>query len=428
MKQKNIRLMLLRAVLILLIVLNMTVIFVLSSENGEQSAQTEQKVTDTVLETVIKDYETLSPDEQTQIKNQLHIPLRKLAHMAEFGTLGGLIFLLLLTWQGRVWLQYVAALAATALYAGSDEWHQSFLNGRTASALDILIDLAGALTVCTVILLVRVLIHYFSRKEAPKLKLTNYFLKTEKATPKLRIAVAADLHGNDHTACLRLLHDASPDLILIPGDLMEDGELENESASGYTFLRECAAIAPTYYSLGNHEIACYHKGNPWRHPTPILPSAEVRKRIAHTGAVLLDNESVMHGELCICGLTSGINRDKNEPNTEALTRFASLPGFRILLCHHPEYFMPYIRKTDIELTVSGHAHGGHWRVFGRGVYAPGQGLFPKYTAGVWENRLVISRGLGNHTRIPRICNTPELVMVYLGYRPEEMNLSNNKRK
>ena len=110
----------------------------------------------------------------------------------------------------------------------------------------------------------------------------------------------------------------------------------------------------------------------------------------------------------------GINGDQNEPNAEVLRHFAALGGVKLLLCHHPEYFMPYIRRTDIALTVCGHAHGGQWRFFGRGVYAPGQGLLPRYTAGVIENRCVISRGLGNHTRIPRICNRPELVIIQYG--------------
>ena len=70
--------------------------------------------------------------------------------------------------------------------------------------------------------------------------------------------------------------------------------------------------------------------------------------------------------------------------------------------------------------MSGHAHGGQWRIFGRGVYAPGQGIFPKYTSGVIDGRCVISRGLSNHTHVPRIFNPPELVMVYYGYEPSEI--------
>ena len=61
--------------------------------------------------------------------------LRKLAHMAEFG---------LLWW---LWLRALGrpapAAAITLAYAASDEWHQSFVEGRVGSPVDVLIDAAG---------------------------------------------------------------------------------------------------------------------------------------------------------------------------------------------------------------------------------------------------------------------------------------------
>ena len=245
------------------------------------------------------------------------------------------------------------------------------------------------------------------------MKTTNYRVPCSKLKRVLKIALASDLHDNPSKPVIELLQQEQPDLILIPGDLTDDTEIIKGGLPTLEFLRACAEIAPTYYSLGNHEIACYHKGNPWRHPIPVPLTDEIRRRIADTGAVLLENESVLHGELRICGLTSGIHGKKNEPDADTLRRFSEESGYRVLLCHHPEYFMPYIKKTNIELTVCGHAHGGQWRLFGQGAYAPGQGILPKYTAGVLENRCVISRGLGNHTHIPRIFNKPEIVIIHL---------------
>ena len=83
----------------------------------------------------------------------------------------------------------------------------------------------------------------------------------------------------------------------------------------------------------------------------------------------------------------------------------------MLLCHHPEYYPKYIKDLPVDLTLSGHAHGGQWRLFGRGAYAPGQGIFPKYTAGVYENRLLVSRGLGNLYIVPKINNPPEILKI-----------------
>lgn len=243
------------------------------------------------------------------------------------------------------------------------------------------------------------------------MKVTNYALRFPNAPKRLKIAVAADLHNNSFEKIIPILKRETPDMILIPGDLMDDIQLRIPSSIGYEFLRQCVSIAPTYYSLGNHEIGCYHRGNPWRKPIPNPLDDACVERIRQTGAIFLDNEAITADKITICGLTSGINGEDNFPDPATLARFAKTEGFRILLCHHPEYFREHIAPTDIELTVSGHAHGGHWRVFGRGIYSPGQGLFPKDTSGVIDGRCVISRGLGNHTWIPRIFNPTEVVML-----------------
>ena len=112
------------------------------------------------------------------------------------------------------------------------------------------------------------------------------------------------------------------------------------------------------------------------------------------------------------GMRSGLLNPGRMPDLDWLDGFCRTPGYRILLCHQPEYFDRYLRDYPIDLFVAGHAHGGQWRLFGRGVFAPDQGLFPKYTSGVHEGRLVISRGLSNTvTPIPRLFNSRELVVV-----------------
>ncbi len=93
-----------------------------------------------------------------------------------------------------------------------------------------------------------------------------------------------------------------------------------------------------------------------------------------------------------------------------------MSGFKILLSHHPEYWEKYIRGKNIDLTVSGHAHGGQWCFLGRGVYAPGQGLMPKYTHGIYKNAgevLAVSRGMTNTVPIPRFGNPCEIVFINL---------------
>ena len=401
-----------RCILALLILLNMAVIFAFSSQPGKKSDATSNKISSTILETVDKDYRDLPEKKQASLKVKLASPLRKLAHMAEFGSLGGLVFLFLLTWRGRIFRRYFASLLFAFAYAATDELHQLITAERGAQFSDVMLDFYGALIVCTLILPIALRRYGRSRMLIEGMRVTRYPIVAASLEKRLRVAVAADIHNCEHGCVVKALQEEKPDLILIPGDLMRDKNLREPDAAGYEFLSACAEIAPTYYSLGNHEMACYHSGNPRRRTKPRPLDDEIRARIAKTGAVLLENDCVHTDDgLCICGLTTGINGRESRPDAKAIERFAAEDGYRILLCHHPEYFEPYIKPTDIELTVCGHAHGGQWRLFGRGIYAPGQGLLPKYTVGVIDGRCVISRGLGTHTVIPRIFNRPELVIV-----------------
>lgn len=217
----------------------------------------------------------------------------------------------------------------------------------------------------------------------------------------LTVAQVADLHDRPFEPVLQALRAEPPDLIAVTGDLF--CRLDT-SVNTLPFLRQATEVAPVFLSLGNHEQ---------------LEEGEAQ-RLCDTGAVVLDNTAVRFGELMVGGVTSGFGRQRQgnckrtpPPDTAFLDAFAALEGFKLLLCHHPEYYPLHIRPRAIDLTLSGHAHGGQWRLFGHGVFAPGQGLFPRYTAGVYEGRLVVSRGLANTASVPRFGNPTELVRVRL---------------
>lgn len=88
-----------------------------------------------------------------------------------------------------------------------------------------------------------------------------------------------------------------------------------------------------------------------------------------------------------------------------------------MLSHRPERIESY-KKYNFDLVLSGHAHGGQVRIpfLLNGLYAPNQGLFPKYAGGLYtHNNLnhVVSRGLSYNPKLPRIFNPPEIVIVEL---------------
>ena len=97
-------------------------------------------------------------DEQIALVNKMHTPVRKLAHMLEFGCLATLVFLFLVTWSGKLWWRYFVSLGFTLLYAASDELHQLFRDGRGSQLKDVMIDFTGAFIACTTALVVVVII------------------------------------------------------------------------------------------------------------------------------------------------------------------------------------------------------------------------------------------------------------------------------
>ena len=248
------------------------------------------------------------------------------------------------------------------------------------------------------------------------------------------MAVLADFHNTDPSPILKSLEKQKPEILIIPGDFVYgdkpagDGRNLTGDSNVCAFLRGCASIAPTFVSLGNHEWTV----SPMDH-----------ELIISTGITLLDNCWTTYKNVVIGGLSSAYYseyqtlREKNPdkglypvpiyalrsrkitPRLEFLDDLEKQPGYKILLCHHPEYYPKYLRNRNIDLILAGHAHGGQWRYHSlisnemRGVYAPGQGLFPSLTSGIIDGRLVISRGLSNPTFIPRINNPPEI--IYLGY-------------
>lgn len=249
---------------------------------------------------------------------------------------------------------------------------------------------------------------------------TKYKIKCAKLKGDMRIAVLADLHSDtrcDIDAIVSVIERERPHLALLPGDTFErlDGSHPEHKERGFELIFRTSKICPVYFSVGNHENGGTQSWNfvKWS-MTKCLPrkldESELR-RIDECGGVLLDNTYAEFEGVRIGGLTSGFINEHREPCLDWLDDFCAFDGVKILMCHHPEYFEKYLADKSIDLVVSGHAHGGQWRIFGKGVFAPGQGIFPKYTEGVHHGRLVISRGLKRGRRIPRFSNSPEIVFI-----------------
>ena len=230
-------------------------------------------------------------------------------------------------------------------------------------------------------------------------RITRYEIKAP--ISPFRIALITDMHNIAPMGLAEAVAEAKPDAIVISGDLY-NGPPRNKTFcydKALACLSELAPIAPIFYSQGNHDKTL---------------TDEVRSAIDRLGVHLMTDAFERFGEVVFGGLGSAyIGHKSGRPNMEFIESFVKQEGYRILICHHPEYFRAYLRPYDIPLILSGHNHGGQWALFGQGLYVPGQGLFPKHTSGVIEGRLVVSRGISNPTLVPRIGAPTELVILDL---------------
>lgn len=232
----------------------------------------------------------------------------------------------------------------------------------------------------------------------------------------IRFALVSDLHNQDYRKPLELVRKAKPDYILFAGDIFEalDGSFEEENKRVLPLFFEAAKIASCFYCTGNHEDHATHSE---RYGIQIFYGMghhykeDFLSEIERSGVRLLLDDYVILNGIAFGGLASGLVCENGEPRIDFLNKFASLDVPKVLICHHPEYYEKYIKNLPIDIIVSGHAHGGQWRFFGKGIFSPGQGLFPKYTSGVHDNRFVISKGLKQTVIPPRIFNPREVVII-----------------
>lgn len=196
----------------------------------------------------------------------------------------------------------------------------------------------------------------------------------------------------------------SPDMIVITGDLIDRNRTNLDAAM--ELVQAIVDLAPVYYVSGNHE----HQSGYFEELAECLTKAGVK--VMNNGKTVIKRDG---DTMVLMGLTD----KRANPYYSSILHMmckGQEDDFKILLSHRPELFSDYVEE-GIDLICSGHAHGGQIRLPGiKGLFAPNQGFFPKYTSGMYregKTAMVVSRGLGNSTFPFRIGNRPELVEITL---------------
>lgn len=258
------------------------------------------------------------------------------------------------------------------------------------------------------IILVLLLLAFFIMWKK-KLVVTEY---TVAAPIDMDILILSDLHsmnfGVDQRELLDLVDSIPFDAILMPGDIFDD---KVDDKKGYEFI-EGIKKYKCYYILGNNEVL---SGKAEQH----------MKKLASTGITVLDDDKA---NIQKNGKTVEIwgFRDRHPWRMKdyaahldrTLASDTDGHDYRIVLSHKP-LTKDQFKDVNADLVIAGHAHGGQWRLppINNGVFAPNQGLFPKYAGGVYERDgkyEVVSRGLARGLKlVPRLNNPPEIVLLHL---------------
>ncbi|MCP3897187.1 metallophosphoesterase [Moraxella sp.] len=249
----------------------------------------------------------------------------------------------------------------------------------------------------------------------------DYTANHVKAQHSVTVAIITDLHGcfygDDQKEIITPLKNRRPDMILLGGDIYDD---DLPPTNTDVLLRQLTSITPNvYYVNGNHEL--YLSASEY---------AKIEDKIKSYGIKILHGESAVlsidgkPSNIHIHGVSDPVFVDKFNQDLHTVGKLASSDHINILLTHRPEHIDDYL-QYPFDFVVSGHAHGGQWRIphILNGLFAPDQGLFPKYAGGSYHfnnqkshshhTQFIVSRGLAKESTrfIPRIFNRPELVFL-----------------
>lgn len=280
------------------------------------------------------------------------------------------------------------------------------------------------------VLLIVIALLLFCSYQNRHLETTYYTYKAEQLGADLegyRIVQISDLHnvkfGKNNQKLVDRIRECEPDMIVLTGDLVDSNHTNVDRA--VQFVDEIVKICPVYYVTGNHEY--WLEKSEYDELMDGLVSAgvvildnqvvEISRGDAKFRLVGLDDRSLADGTLEALLSDESIRNNQAEQKEEtADNEDSGEKELTVVLAHEPQYLARYA-GTGVDLVLSGHAHGGQFRLpFVGGIVAPDQGFLPEYTAGEYYmngTEMIVSRGLGNSVIPVRLFNYPEILCVDL---------------
>jgi len=227
----------------------------------------------------------------------------------------------------------------------------------------------------------------------------------------LRIVQLSDIHSGIYMTeqqmrdIFHLVNEQQPDLVAITGDFVDNSP--SEIPALYRAIADLKAEYGVFGCLGNHD----HYAS-----APMVSSA-----LRQQGVQVLTNGSRtlrINGEsLTLLGVDDIESGSTNTARMDQAAQWLPQDGFRVLLSHRPDLFDD-ARNRGVDLTLSGHTHGGQIGFEVMGVPFYPIHLFHDYAKGLYEigeHKLYVNVGIGM-VGVPVRLVRPELTVIELTNR------------
>ena len=229
----------------------------------------------------------------------------------------------------------------------------------------------------------------------------------------LRLVHLSDLHVERLTrrerALPALVAELAPDLIVITGDFLNASYKRDPRALADLewLLSELHAPGGIVACLGTVEV-----------DIPRL----LRPVLARAGVDLLEDQAqvleLAGHRIWVAGINCTRDAAADGERLRGLLAAAPRGAYRLVLYHMPD-LMPEAAALGVDLVLSGHTHGGQWRLPGVGALLTDSRYGKRYEAGSYRQEstyMVVSRGLGMEgwgTPRARFFCPPEVVALTL---------------
>lgn len=230
--------------------------------------------------------------------------------------------------------------------------------------------------------------------EAHLNRLLYYELNIEElpdAFENFRIFFISDIHRRKISPRLLSELKMKPDLVIIGGDLTENGVSFQKVEENVKILTK---LGPALFVWGNHDLQ--------------VNRDELMNILRKYGVKVLENSTYIlaRGDALFNIIGVGDVANEQDDLQKALGKSAS--GWpSILISHNPDIKYKLNKSHNISYTLSGHTHGGQIRMFGLGIREAGG--VKKHPFGT----LIISNGYGT-TQLPfRLAARPDALVLTL---------------